>query len=1179
MHLKRLELQGFKSFARPVKLEFGQGITAIVGPNGSGKSNISDAVRWVLGEQSAKSLRGQKMEDIIFAGSDGKRPLGMAEVQLTLDNTLGFLPVDYSEVTVTRRVYRSGDSEFFINKQSCRLRDIQDLFTDTGLGREGYAIIGQGEIDAVLSVRSEDRRVLLEETAGIVKYRQRKEHALKKLEETGIDLLRVTDILGELENQLEPLKEQAEKARQYLELAELLEAAELDHAYIKWKNIEERWTKGEEVEAKLRTDFDNWNNHYAELGEEKKRLEMQTKSLEEEVDAIRQELQALSESYSEGLHSIDLYKERTNNHVARSKQLETIMANKNDEIKLLKEENKGIVDEYESLNSRIKVQEQSIFDVQIKIGKLRDRHSHVQNKINSLKDEFFEFMSELAEHRNFQRSFEERFFNLKNQIATTNEELVLNSQQSDLIEDQLAGLIEKETKLNQLLLEQTTKEGQIQANLVEFRAESKKCAHELRAIEGKLARATTRLSTLRELEEGYEGYAQGVRRIMQNDKMSALVLGTIADVISVPTGLETAFEVALGAGLQNIITSNEEHAKTLISWLKQVKGGRVTILPLNSVQGSSLSGQAKKYLSQPKVLGTALELLSFSKEYEPALASLLGRVIITEDLDTALKLKSQITGFSRIVTRDGSMVFPSGAITGGSLNTRTSGLLARKAEVGALQEDLATFKLQFKEISAKEQGIIDQTVSTERQLKELREEHVQTQLLIQRTNQEKKQAEQEMANLRNYRARFEEAIIKQKKLLENLDAEQELTANKVKELEGDEIRHREFIGKQEEELNNLVAEIDLASKEETKEQISLTELKGSIEKLQIRIDNLDQQKKAASMASQEAQQELDRLSEEVKEFEKVIAETAASNEIRKREQGKLQMTFEEKRQERQIVLKEISALEEELLKAQKEQLQKERALYKWEMEHEQLGNERANILESLAEKGLNLASILVRDVERNESALKKDIDGLRRKINALGLVNPAATQEYERVQQRCVFLRTQLADLDQARESLQDVITEMDKLCRTKLSDTFEKVRVEFQKLFNQLFSGGQADLIMTDPDSILTTGIEIMARPPGKKLRNLLLLSGGERALTAIALLFAIRKVKPTPFCVLDEIDAALDDSNLHRFAELMVEFSKETQFLVITHRPGTMEAAHTLYGVTMGEEAYSQIISVSLT
>lgn len=1178
MRLKRLEIQGFKSFAYPVCLEFGEGITAIVGPNGSGKSNISDAVRWVLGEQSAKSLRGQRMEDIIFAGSDGKRPLGMAEVQLTLDNSEGFLPVDYREVTVTRRVYRSGDSEFFINKQHCRLRDIHDLFTDTGLGREGYAIIGQGQIEAVLSVRSEDRRVLLEETAGIIKYRQRKEQALTKLEETAVDLLRVSDILRELDGQLESLEEQAKKARLYLNLADRLLQAELDYSALSWDKLEKKLEQIQIKQSQLQEDFSYWNDSCSELEEQKMGLESLILALEKQIDQVQQDLFAAQKAADDGLHAVELYEERLQNHEVRSNQLLELLENSATELMAIASEEQAAQVDFQEILTNIAKQETEINKAQGELVALQEQQRNTTQEVNRLKDEFFDFVRELADKRNFQRSFVEQEKNLQSQLASSRAELNELLSRVKLAEEQIVVLCDSACKVENDLKQLKSLEQEQILKLRELKEGLALVLKDTRQVEELNTQVNARLKTLQELEAGYEGYSLGVRRLMQNLKLAPLVLGTVAEVISVPPGLETAFEVALGSALQNVITANEADAKKLINWLQQAQAGRVTFLPLSSVRGSELGATDKKLLKQQGVLGTGLDLIEFPEQFRPVLASLLGRVIITEDLDSALALKKQLYQFSRLVTRDGSVVFPSGAMTGGSLNNRTSGLLTRKAELEELETKLADYQKQGDQLRVQGQKLVDEIAQLELSLEQIQEQEMQHSLDKQSLAQSQEQARKELATWQSNLAHTNEKVREIEHLLINLDSQSEVAASLVSELEVEEQTRRDAIATEEAKLLTFGKNLEQASLHQTEEQVYLAELKGHLETSRQQLANLEQRKKSNLRIKSGAEAELTELKVEKTVLREKITETLASVELSKINQASLDQSLQAKRRERKDSQEQVSQVSKKLNQAQKEQVQRERALYKGEVELDQLEREQEQIRDSLVEQGLDLEVLLDRKVELTEASLKKTMGELREEIKTLGLVNPAATEEYEKVYKRCEFLRQQLEDLNEAQESLQAVINEMDKLCRIRLMETFSQVQVEFQTIFSQLFNGGKADLVLTDPESILTTGIEVMARPPGKKLQNLLLLSGGERALTAIALLFAIRKVKPTPFCILDEIDAALDESNLGRFTKLMEEFARDTQFLVITHRPKTMEGANTLYGVTMSEDAISQIISVAI-
>ncbi|NLM54366.1 MAG: chromosome segregation protein SMC, partial [Firmicutes bacterium] len=754
MRLKRLELVGFKSFASRVCLEFGRGITAIVGPNGSGKSNISDAIRWVLGEQSARSLRGSKMEDVIFSGSDGKKPLGMAEVQLTLDNSEGFLPLDFSEVTVTRRVYRSGQSEFLINGRQCRLRDIQDLFTDTGLGKEGYALIGQGQIDAVLSVRSHDRRVVLEETAGIVKYRLRKEEALQKIEQTNQDLVRVTDILRELDQRLGPLHREAEKARRYQILGEKLLLAEQDYYGLELQRLERECAAlGEERQSLLET--------AATVKAKQLRLEETISQLDQDLACLTQDLEAgqarqfeLAEQHSSLANAIDVKSERLRNTAERLQALAELCAAKLAQLDTLQAQRRALLAELQRALETCRLTETRIEGADQALRAKQGQRQQLRQELENSQNEFFEFMRSLAELRNFQRSFAKdeqallRQIEAKEQAAADSAARIEQLKSSAAETDKL-----RSTKAEQAA--QTRQEAEaLQKEQRDLQVQAEQQKARLGRIQAQITQLHARLNTLQELDADYEGYTASVRRLMQARSHRELVLGTVADVLKVPPGLELAFEVALGSALQNIITPDEAAAQTLIEWLKSNHAGRATFLPLDAMRPSLFPPNSLKLLRQPGVLGTGLELAEFEERFRPVVASLLGRVVFTEDLDAAVALRRTLQQFSRIVTRDGSVVYPSGAMTGGSQTTRTSGLLSRKQEIHQLQESIARER-EAAEAHKQTLGRLEAALTrVDSRLQTIAEEQVASQLGLQRLEQNLEQLQKEIGREKEHHSRL-----------------------------------------------------------------------------------------------------------------------------------------------------------------------------------------------------------------------------------------------------------------------------------------------------------------------------------------------------------------------------------------------------------------------------------------
>lgn len=1178
MRLKRLELVGFKSFANRVSLEFGRGITAIVGPNGSGKSNISDAVRWVLGEQSARTLRGSKMEDVIFSGSDGKKPLGMAEVQLTLDNSDGFLPVDFSEVTVTRRVYRSGESEFLINGKPCRLRDIQDLFTDTGLGKEGFAIIGQGQIDAVLSVRSQDRRVVLEETAGIVKYRLRKEEALQKIEQTNQDLIRVTDILRELDQRLGPLAKEAEKARRYHLLGEQLLAVEQDYYALELQRLDGERSRLEE-ERRLLVEATE------KSAEEQARLERETAELEQNLHRAVSDLEEsqarqfqLAEEQNSLETALNVKAERRRNNAQRMDTLAQLQEAKRLQLEGLQTERAAVLEELERALAECAAAEDVVEEAASALKATQEERTKLRRQLDTAKDDFFEFMRSLAELRNFQRDFAKEEQALTRQIAAKREAAAA----AEEVVRQLRQQIREHGELQAAKLEETGRLRQdAEALQQEAQALATRAAAErerLRAIQARATQLQARLAALEDLESDYEGYTASVRHLMHEPKHKPLILGTVADILRVPAGLELAFEMALGPALQNVITPDEAAAQALIQWLKDRNAGRATFLPLEAMQPSRFPPAVRDALQAPGVLGTADELVECDPKFRPVVESLLGRIVITEDLDAAIALRRRLRQFSRIVTRDGSVVYPSGAMTGGSYTARTAGLLSRKAEIAQVQQQVA---MERAAEAAQKQAVeeVEAAVAeNRRRLDEIAQQQVNLQLEVQRLRQILDQLARDLAREEKQQALLESEAGQLAAAREALLARAETAAVRLSQAEAAEQGRRDGVQALEAKLREMEAEIERAQERLTLAKVGLTEAKSKAEALRMQLTTVDRQIGEAAAALEEAQHEAESLQVAQQVLAEEMAEAEARLELNLQAREALACDVDRLRQERDAMQDQLRVYGARLKHASSEHATVERKLYRNETELKLRMGEVERIGELLRERGLNCDMVRGRQPGQPKAQLKKAMDELREQIRSLGMVNPGAAEEYEQVKERHQFLTMQMNDLHEAKAQLQKAIAEMDEICRAKFLETFAQVRAEFSKLFTELFQGGKADLFLTEPESPLTTGIEVVAQPPGKKLQNLLLLSGGERALTAIALLFAIRRVKPTPFCILDEIDAALDETNLDRFARLMKEFAETTQLLTITHRQVTMEAADALYGVTMNDEAVSQIISVRM-
>lgn len=1178
MRLKRLELVGFKSFAKRIKLDFDQGITAIVGPNGSGKSNISDAIRWVLGEQSVKSLRGSKLEDVIFAGSDGKRPLGMAEVQLTLDNREGFLDLDYNEVTITRRVYRSGESEFLINRQSCRLRDIQDLFTDTGLGREGYAIIGQGQIDAVLSANSHERRVLLEETAGIIKYRQRKEQAKKKIMQTEYDLIRVSDILGELNSQLEPLEVEANKAHKYQELAKKLNNAELDlnaiklNKYdIKKAKLQAKLEQAQRLGQDLTEQYQSYEKQY-ELNQNKQTdLEMELENQQREIDELNSKINQI-------IQSISLSEERIKNCKTQMGQADKKITESHEVINQLRvkmsEINKQLVDKqnkHKRVCTTLRTREQEITEQ-------RDHFYNQREKLEQQKNDFLEFIQKLADARNFQRSYQQQNDSLVEQISQITAEY---QELKTKIKAGKTALID-----NKQLIEKLSKQRQqYEKDMQKMHTDSKQTEIEYKKFEQQVGSASSsyqqfesRLKTLIELEDDYQGYNYAVRKLMQQNTAEFEILGTVADVITTPKGLETAIEAALGSRLQYLITPREHDAKLAIEWLKQHKAGRATFLPLRNLKGKRMA-RNWDFSKFEKCLGCAADLLEFDQRYTSAINTLLGRVVVVEDLDAALKLQHRLTSFSQIVTIDGEVIMPNGSLTGGSFNRKSSGLLARKNEIIQLKDKISQIKQKMLVLTKHKAECYEKLDQIKQELEQLNQSDYQVKLDIQSVETEQNKIQNELSMLEKQSINKQELLNDYQTTVNELQNQAAASSDQIIDMESAEAKKRAEIEGLEVEITDLEHKINNENEQLTHLKVEIAEHAAEIKQIKESASSHEQRLVQLESNLAQANDELQMYTEQQAQLQDDLSNNMEFVDKLKLEKKAAMDSFLVNKQKRIAIQEDNKKISSDLKQIQTKLNRIDKQIYNNKLELDHIDLELRRINEDLIENEVELETVKERIPTASSTELSEIIAQLKSDIRDLGTVNLGALQDYQTVKERVFFLNAQLEDLQTAKETLNRTISEIDQTSAARLETMYKLLREQFQIMFKELFQGGKADIRLSDTDNILESGVDIIAQPPGKKLQHLSLLSGGERALTAIALLLAIRKVKPTPFCVLDEIDATLDDNNLQRFTTKMKMFSKSTQFLVITHRQNTMEVADRLYGVTMNNSATSQLISVQLS
>ncbi len=1184
MFLKKLSMQGFKSFADRIDLAFGHGITAVVGPNGSGKSNISDAIRWVLGEQSAKSLRGTKMEDVIFSGSEHRRPLGLAEVSLTLDNADQGLPLEFSEVTITRRVYRSGESEYLINQVPCRLKDIYELFMDTGLGRDAYSLIGQGNIDAVLSVRPEDRRALLEEAAGIVKYKSRKAESLRKLEYTEQNLLRVGDIIAELDKQLGPLAEQAQKAEEYNRLA-------TEHSYIELRvyshDLQEMYRSSaagrqrqEEVQNLLSGATTSLVKDEAEIETVKLALTQSDAELErlqkESIDLLSQ-MERADARVALAREKARRWEEEKEKLGEKRGQAEDKLARwrgeRLNQETLLADIRKGL----EEAAARLGQREEAAADLDAGISDLEKGMDTARGEVIKLMNAMARLNTENESLHSGQENARQESARLEAREREAGES---HSRAVTLEKQQEAEVAEIRSRIAAT----TRRRQENQEALGKSRGELARNQQMLAQKQKTLATIESKLAALGELQKEYDGYYAGVRAVLRRKGAPGFeeIQGSVAELIRVPSQYEVAMEVALGPALQNIVARTEKAAKSAIAYLKAEKAGRVTFLPLDILRPLVFPAGELEKLKLPGIFGLASDLVEFKPEYEKAVRYLLGRTIVARDLDVAVEAAKATGSRYKVVTLDGDVITPGGAMTGGSMAQKGSGLLVRRRELETLAEEAKLLETEAAGAKAAAEEARERVAALAAGDESLQAElhNLQLGLLarekdLQATRENIGRLEAELKNI--YAAREtlksgDEAGLARRQKIEQDLAE---AVRRKEELEA-------AIGLNQEEIQARLQAREAARQEVTAIKVKLATFqqaeKGVFGQLQRAIEEV-----------QAAERELTTLGNEKIELESRIAEAEGeiSGGIAQRSSLALARdaveeslaTGRRERHEQAAQLAEVEAgargLRQEVARLQSEEHQAEILVARWDMQIETLSRR----LQEDHGMDLKVALSLKTGVAPEErDGMFRQAERLKRQIRTLGDVNRDAIGEYAALRERHEFLAKQHADLTEAKESLYKVIEEIERTTRKKFQETFEAVQREFLWIFQRLFGGGRAELILTDVEEGEEAGIDIVAQPPGKKPQSLLLLSGGERTLTAIALLMALLKIKPAPFCVLDEIDAALDEANVQRFANLLKDFTEKSQFIVVTHRRATMEAANSLYGVTMEESGISKFISVKL-
>lgn len=1179
MYLKRIEIAGFKSFADKTVIDFENSVTAVVGPNGSGKSNITEAIRWVLGEQSAKSLRGGKMPDIIFAGSDSRKPLNVAEVTVLLDNTDHYLPLDYQEISVTRRYRRTGESDFFINKQPCRLKDIQELFLDSGLGKESFSIISQGKVEAIFSSKPEDRRGIFEEAAGVLKYKQRKKKAEQKLFETEDNLSRVQDIIYELQEQLTPLAEQSEIAKKFLQLKEeltqtdiALMITEINVAKKEWEEKQTQLTQFNQELTKLATRI---QSQEAVLSEKRK----QNAKKDRQIEKGQQSLLALSERLKQAEGQKDVLIERTKHTQKSTQEYQASLAEAQKKVAHFEELQEKLTKETTEKETEIQEAQQQLMKTQQELEKYQ---KSTKELLSELRDQYVDLMQEQAnvgnELKYLERQYLQETSKSKQTLAKQSEVeasvLALSSQKQELSEKQ-ANLQQALVKNQHELEEVQTKGKTVQTKLTNEQPKMYQLMNQVQQLKA-------RQKSLQEIQENYFGFYQGVRLVLQHKQQLSGIVGAVAELIDVPSSFTLAIETALGGAAQHVIVENEHDARQAITYLKKQRGGRATFLPLTTIKPRQLPAHV---LSQAAAvdgfLGIASEQVTFPAEIQTVVHNLLGTILLAKDLTSANAIAQTIRYQYRVVSLEGDVMNAGGSMTGGANKRGNQGsLFSQNQELKQLTAEYEQADQQLQNQEKIVQELQTKVADLSQKQEKLRTQNEQLRF-------EEQEITNQLQNITNDLARFEKE--KQLSNFETRELQQfietyqkqqaELTA-KQKEIEQQRQQIDEEIKSLNQESDQMEEKRSQVQARKAQEQADLAVLKEQFNHLQIQLRGARVQKNEALERQTSLEQQLATLTADFSDHE--ITEESLASQITElaQQREELQAELVAVKEQRERTQKEIDQLETVLAEKnqqQKQQLTEQSKLEVQKDRAEMLLDHQLSYLQTEYQISFEKA---VTDYQPTSDIVssRTKVAVLKEQIADLGPVNIRSIEQFEQVNERHTFLATQRDDLLSAKNQLFETMEEMDAEVRARFKEVFEAIRQEFKVVFPNMFGGGRAELVLTDPSDLLKTGIEIEVQPPGKKLQSLSLLSGGERALTAIALLFSIIRVCPVPFCILDEVEAALDEANVKRFGRYLSDFQDDTQFIVVTHRKGTMVAADVLYGVTMQESGVSKIVSVRM-
>lgn len=1172
MYLKRLELKGFKSFPNKTDIIFKEGVTAIVGPNGSGKSNVSDAVRWVLGEQSIKSLRGDKLEDVIFAGSDNQKPMNFCEVALTIDNSDEKLNIDYSEVTIKRRAYRNGESQFYLNNKNCRLKDIKEILLDTGIGKDGYSIVEQGKVDEILSNNPVNRRKVFDEACGISKYRYKKTESERNLRNTKENLERINDIHVEIENQIKPLYNQQVKARKYLDLSETLKKLEVNNYIREIQRIEQQLKEINSQYEVLGKELEHIDKEKILFEENSKEVSIQIEEIDKSIEKATEYINSIKSVIDKKDYEINLLNQRKDNSSTKIKRNTEELENINKSL----EDNK---ENLEKINNEKEEKEKSINEFKNQLNIFMEKNETNKNKIEALndrienlKDEIIKLLNEKQDVSNKlstlnanKDNINQRNENIDVEIREINEKLKYKEELLKEIQDEINNKKEKIEDLK-------NKVNNYYENLRKLKEDNQNLNTKMQNNNYALKEYSSKLNVYIDMENHYEGFNRGVKVVLKNKNLKG-IYGALGQVVTVPQKYEKAIEAALGAYMQNIITADENSAKAAINYLKHNKIGRVTFLPMNIIKSKKINN----IQTRTNIIGIASDLISYDDKYRDILENILGRTIVIDNIDEGIKFARETGHKYKVVTLEGEILNPGGSLTGGSLKT-SGNILSRKRLINEFNEKIKTTKEENASIQEKLVSIEKDIISCKENIQSYEEEmkNLDKELIF--SNSSYSRYEEEINNFLSSMKKLEN---EKQNLGSNLSytlQKKEVLESQIKDIDDKHKNNKENIETLNEELNKE-SEIYEAEKSKfdninlqlTKDKEILKSFNADMERIKEYLNQLHSKKLLIEKENNEEENEIKDIDE------KIILENREKENL-KNQLNENNKGLENKKIARENLKQNLDDNNIKLKNIDKQFMELKEAIFKVESKIEKLeSNKESNNFKLFEDYNLTyLQAIELRDDEIEIN--KKILDSIKKDIRSLGNVNVDSIEEYKETKERYDFYSEQKEDLQKSIEAIEEIIAELEEHMKVQFKEEFDKINENFKYVYNRLFGGGEGNLTILDEENILESDIEITAKPPGKKMKNLSLLSGGEKALTAISILFSILLAKPTPFCILDEIEAPLDDSNIARFGKFLKELTSTTQFIAVTHRRGTMEAADYIYGVTMEQRAISKVIALSL-